>query len=132
MPAVGTCVVTTTDVGMDDQYRLLGIVKYSFAWTAHTDGTVSGHATAVKRGHLVMAKVVPGTGGDVPSASYGVTLVDTDGVDVMGGQGASQSASVGHFYPYDPQIFFDGSETLDLVVSAAGSGKKGTVHLWVK
>jgi hypothetical protein len=129
--AVGTVAVTTTDIGSDSRGGYLGITKYSLAWIASAGGAVSGNPVTTVRGTLVAAKVVPGTG-TPPTGGYGVTLVDTDGVDVLGGLGAGQSATVGKYFPFLPPLIFDGSETLDLVISAAGNGGMGTVHLWVR
>ena len=128
----GACTVTTADQSVSDSGRFTGATRYSLAWTSDAGGNVSGHAATIKRGSLVLAKIVPATSIDAPTDRYDVTLVDADGVDVLGGLGADQAATAGAYYPLDPVLMFDASQTLDLVVANAGNVKKGTMHLWVR
>lgn len=120
---VGTLVVTETDQGT--------VTLYKFAWTSSTGGAVSGNPFAVRKGRLMEVKFVPGTAGVQPSNSYGVTLIDTDGVDLLNGEGAGLSNAASSRLIWDPLVYNDGVQHLDLVVSAAGNAKSGTVYLWV-
>ena len=84
-----------------------------FVITSHTDGTVSSPtitesgvpsgsaylATKVRNGLIKWAEIIPGTGGDAPSAFTTLRVVPTDGtaIDFLGGlgDGASVSANTG-------------------------------------
>lgn len=122
---VGTLVVTSsTSV-------TAGITTYTLAWTSNAAGAVSGNPFTIKRGYLVAAKIVP-SAATAPTALYDVTLVDTDAVDVLNGLAADQSATVGRYFLFDPAMYYDGSQQLDLVIANAGNAKLGTVTLWVR
>lgn len=62
-------------------------------WTAHTDGSFT---TATTRwavdGYVFMVIVNPGA--TAPTAAYDVTLLDSDGMDIMGGELTDLSATV--------------------------------------
>jgi hypothetical protein len=132
----GTLVVTSAAVAS-------GIDKYTLAWTSTAGGAVSGNPFDLKRGTLLQVKFVPGAGGTQPTNNYTVTLVDTDGLDVLAGVGtgvnlsnATPSLAVPYFGLAATQkysrYFHDATEQLDLVVAAAGAAKTGTVLVWVR
>lgn len=138
--AAGTVTVTKTAPGCDaaidvDQLTNLtcsgGIVKYTIAWTSTAGGAVSGNSFAVRRGYLVGVKFVPASGGTQPSDLYDVTLVDTDGIDLLDGTGANVSNVASGRLSFDPALVHDATQSLDLVVANAGAAKQGTVILWV-
>lgn len=59
------------------------------AWTAHTDGTYTNYTTLWNvDGYVFM--VVTDPGATAPTANYDITLLDSDGVDVMGGELANR------------------------------------------
>lgn len=108
---------------------------YTVAWTSDGSGNVSAHAFTIAPGLLIQAKFVPGTGGTQPSNLYDVALVDSDGVDVLGGAGANLSNSA-PVYANELAIATTSPTTsnlqLDIVVSNAGSAKTGRLYLWVQ
>jgi hypothetical protein len=131
----GTLVLTSAEVAS-------GVSKYTFAWTSTAGGAVSANPQSLRIGTLLQVKFVPGTGGTQPSNNYTVALNDTDGLDVLAGVGqgtnlsnATPSLKVPYFGVAPTQVyspyFHDGSQTLDLVVAAAGAAKTGTVILWI-
>ena len=122
--AAGT--VTTTA-----QIVYPGLTKYTMTWMADASGVVSGHIAAIKPGYLVAAKVVPSTV-TAPTALYDVTVVDVDVIDILNGLAANQSATVGAYFAFQPPLFFDGSQSLDLQITNAGNAGKGVVYLWVQ
>lgn len=123
--AAGTATVTIADVGN-------GVTKYTVAWTSSAAGAVSGNAFAVKKGLLLQVKFVPGTAGTQPTDLYDVTLVDTDSVDLLNSQGANLSNSTSKRLLWDPPLFNDATQNLDVVVANAGNAKTGTVLLYVQ
>ena len=62
------------------------------AWTAHTDGSYTNYTTQWNvDGYVFM--VVTDPGATAPQALYDITLLDSDGIDVMGGELANLSAT---------------------------------------
>lgn len=113
--------------------------KIIFAWTSGT-GADAGKADAVTvnpfEGQLKRAVFIPGTGGDLPTNLYDVRILDSDGIDILGGLGMdlSNAAAV---------EAYEGSATknlnhmfahtaLTLEVRNAGDTKKGTVVLYLR
>lgn len=131
MAAVGTVVVTTSDVGLDGEGRRTGVTKYSIAWTCDASGNVSGNGFAVKVGSLQQFKFIPGAAGAQPTDQYDATFVDTDALDVLSGNGANLSNATPKLVVFSPPIYTDGS-TYDLTIANAGNAKSGTAVLWVK
>lgn len=127
--AVGTLTVSTSAVGYNQREIA---TRVTMAWTADASGAVSGHAFALRTGHLLAVEFTPGTGGTVPTDLYGVTLVDSRGIDLLHGHGADQSATVSTRYTFDPPLFHDLQYTVDLVIANAGNAKTGTVTVWVQ
>ena len=83
--------------------RNLTVWKVQLAWVGDSsNGSVPATALSadvlskVAGDYLFMLKTVPGavaSGGVVPT-SYSITLTDSDGLDVLGGVGATRSATV--------------------------------------
>jgi hypothetical protein len=106
------------------------VKQYRMDWTAHTDGAVAAIGTTIPSGYLVQLKVVPGTGNDAPDAAYDLTLLDSDGCDLLGGDGADLSATVGTHLAFN-RIWFNGGMVYPTIANA-GSGNKGTLVLVVE
>jgi hypothetical protein len=101
------------------------------AWfTSHTDGSVSGIGLPLPPGRLSTLKVVPASGGTQPTNLFDLTLVDGDGLDVLGGRGADLSNAAPTLLQFDPPMPFPGGH-LSPTVANAGSGKSGTLVLTV-
>lgn len=107
-------------------HRANGKVLWTLEWTADESGAVSGHALELPDlARIYQAKIVHGDA----ETGYSVTLVDGDALDILGGQGAALvTASGTRRVVMDPHMHGDG-DTLDLVISGAGSGASGTVKL---
>lgn len=104
-------------------------------WTSNGSGvaTVTFAAADVAGWTLKQVKCIPGAG---VSASYGLTLTDAAGGDVVGGAGAGRTnATTGdYFYPfvdksYGPVDLYSG---LTGNVSAAGASVSGTIMLFLE
>jgi hypothetical protein len=132
LSAVGTVTVTESIHRTDSG----SYAKYVMAWTSHTDGTVTGNATTVTPGKLVRIEFAPSTGGTQPTNLYGVSLVIPSGLDLLTSEGVAYGANLsnaaGYARSFDPPVVIDGTATLDLRVSGAGSGKTGTVTIWIE
>lgn len=121
----GTATLTTEDVGG-------GVTRYKVAWTSTAGGAVSGNAFDVKQGSLLGVKFVPASGGTQPSDLYDVTLIDEDSVDLLDGNGSNLSNSAGAYFQWNPPLWHDAEQQLDLVIANAGASKTGTFYLWVR
>src|SRR4051812_13185741 len=89
MPAVGAIVQTQTFNGPPE--RSSTVNRIVLAWVSDASGgAVSGIPTTFPvNGVLLAVEFVPDGGGTAPTNLYDVTLTDTAGVDVLGGQGAN-------------------------------------------
>lgn len=123
--AVGTATVTTSNTAN-------GTVTYSVAWTSNASGAVSGNAFSVARGEIVQVRFVPGSSGSQPTNLYDITLVDPNSVDILNGSGADQSNTAGAYLIFNPPLFHEASDTLDVVIANAGNAKSGTITIWVR
>jgi hypothetical protein len=124
--AVGTVTLITTQV------TDVSAVKYSLAWVSDGSGNVSANPVTLSGGSLVQIKFIPDSGGTAPTTLYDVTLVDVNSVDYLAGAGANLSATVSTLVRPAAPLLIDGSDPLDLVVSAAGNAKGGTVIVWIQ
>lgn len=127
--AAGTVVVTVNN------RTLRGMTQYTLAWTSTAGGAVSANPVSVGPGWIESVKFVPGSGGTQPTDLYDVTLVDTNGVDVLNAQGANLSNATGLYLQFNPPLFFPGSgssQTLDLVIANAGNAKTGVAYVWIR
>lgn len=120
---------TWSKVGLGNQR----IDIYTIAWVSTAGGAVSGNAYAiVAPGRLRQARFIPNGSATQPTDQYDVTLVDANGVDLLGGAGANLSNSpsdVSNWKVCDPSPILLTTDTLDLVVANAGNAKTGTVIL---
>ncbi len=128
MAAVGTVVVTSQRIrDSGSAYQ-----RYTAVWTSDASGNVSGNPFAVLPGRIESIRTKPNGGGTAPTTLYDVTLVDTDGVDVLAGAGANLSATVTALALLSPAYWQDGSRTLDLTVANAGNAKGGVLEILVR
>lgn len=107
----------------------------ALAWTADASGSVmwtlaSGAESGLLSGLIHRVVFVPGTGGSQPSSGYGVTLADSNGVDLLAGQGAGLSSTAASQYVPTAPVAVDDICTLH--VSAAGAEKSGTVVIYLR
>jgi hypothetical protein len=118
-----------------------GVCLMTLTWTAHTDGSVtsvalsSANLAKIQDYYLFEMETDPGS---PAPASYGVTLTKSAtnfSLDVLGGQGASRSATVTQsVYPKNTDSYRYppvGGDTWTLGISGATtSGAKGVIRLW--
>jgi len=104
------------------------IKKITWAWTAHTDGIVAkttpnAVTTIPYTGEIIKLVTVPGAGGDAPDPDYDVYLLMGQGMNKHTSNTEQVLAPILGVVAYDK---------LTLYVSGAGSGNKGTVHLYIR
>lgn len=121
--------------------------KIMLAWTAAIDGTVAVTSQPV-RGELSRVVFISGTPSPT-NATYAVTLKDSNGVDVLAGQGSAIATnapgSAGQVVPGVLVVVTAGvtnlmpvavNGKLSLAISGVGTnataGKQGTVIVYVK
>ena len=68
------------------------ICKWSWIADSGTGAVAAKTSTVELHGYLVKFKVHPGT--TAPTALFDITLKDSDGCDVLGGEGADRSATL--------------------------------------
>lgn len=123
-------------------YRLHGsdVVKHTFEWTSNASGNATIPSMLPVSGAIARVAFVPDSVA-APTASYDVTLTDSDGIDVLAGQGANLSDTLAsHVCPGVP--LKDGTtigalvvvvdSVLTLNVSNAGNTKSGKVVVYVR
>jgi hypothetical protein len=115
------------------------INRIVLAWVSDASGVVSGTPTGIINGTICKVQFIPGS--PAPSDAYDVTLTDTAGIDVLGGQGANQSATVaaavipgvplkdGTTISVAPCVVAD---PLTLIIANAGNAKQGSVVLYIR
>jgi len=75
------------------------VYTVTLAWTAGAGGGVtavpiSGPITEQMQGrYIIQVLIVPGSGGAAPTTLYDITLLDPNGIDVMGGALGDRSAT---------------------------------------
>lgn len=131
--AAATC--DTTDVSQiyDSHFKV-----YKFAWTSHTDGTVSGVGGRTIQGIVIGVDFVAGTGADIPTDLYDVQMLDSSGADILRGVGAdvpiSTTSSDRRRTPTTDAsgpVLLRPGEIVTPSISNAGNGKKGFIYLYV-
>jgi lysophospholipase L1-like esterase len=65
-------------------------IKHTFRWVSNVNGSVTINSSVPISGDILRVDIIPSTQ-DAPTNLYDVTLTDSDGVDVLAGQGADSS-----------------------------------------
>jgi hypothetical protein len=109
----------------------LSVKSIKFDWTAHTDGAVTAvETTGSYTGKVVVFTTDPDAG-VAPTASYDITIIDNQGLSVIGTSGTDRhtsnveqvlSASLGAVV----------QSPLTFSVANAGSGGKGVAWVYIQ
>lgn len=123
-------------------YRKHGsdVVKHVFDWVSNGSGAATLPSGFEVSGAIARVVIIPDAT-DAPTTLYDITLTDSDGIDVLAGQGANLSATVASSVcPGVP--LKDGTTTsvlltvvdsiLTLNVTNAGDTKAGRVVVYVR
>ena len=96
-------------------------------WTAHTDGSFTNATTRwAVDGYVFMVIVNPGA--TAPQAAYDITLLDSDGMDIMGGQLADLSATAtAQFVPKIGTVYGTRFVRGPLTLTLSGNNVNGAV-----
>ena len=121
-----------------EEYREEWLSCVSLNWVSAIDGTLSA-ATAEIQGTIERIIFIPsGKAGETPFDNYDATLVDRDGIDVLGGKGINlPNTSVVDVTVTDPTpvlpIATLGLLTLNISGAASGSGThSGTIRIYLR
>ena len=115
--------------------RIGVLKKITWVWTAHTDGVVAlatpnAITTHPYNGIIERLVTIPDTG-TAPSPDYDVYVKDEDGADVLMGGGLNRHTSNTE-QVLASSLGVVANDKLNLYISGAGSGGKGTVHLYIR
>lgn len=130
---------TTIQQNHESQTNRAALTRYVISWTSDGSQAYAETIAIQSPGELIAVTFDPGT--PAPTANYDVVLTDSEGVDVLAGQGANLSDTVSTMVcPGIPVK--DGTTTsvgprpvygnLSLAISNAGASKAGTIVLWVR
>lgn len=110
------------------------IKKVIMDWTSDgTNGAVSGHYTTnYYTGQIVEAIFDPDAGGTQPSDNYDVTVTDSDGNDVLAGQGGDKSNAATVYKLREDKLGTVVASKLQPVVANAGNSKGGLIILFIQ
>jgi hypothetical protein len=131
MATYGSC---TTSV-----FRKGRTIIYKWDWLAEGAGGNQGKVSGVGAlsgitGEIIGCGFVPDSGDTQPTDQYDVTLLTTDGFDMLGGKGSNLSNSAGtRTVPVtsDKTLFRCYNETLTPEISGAGASNGGELYLFV-
>jgi len=110
------------------------VKKIKAEWTAGTGddaGAVSDETTEVYDGRIIGVATVPGTGDDQPDDNYGVTVKDSDSVDLLLGNGANRDEANTE-YIAEASCAGVARSKLTIGVENAGAGEKGTIYVYIR
>lgn len=117
------------------EYTTGTVKKIKAAWTAGTapshEGIISGTTTNRYDGRFIGVCTVPGTGGDAPDDEYGLTVSDSDSVDLLLGNGAGREQAATE-YLAEASCAGVAKSTLTIGITAAGSANTGTVYIYIR
>jgi hypothetical protein len=114
----------------------LGVIKkITWEWTAHTDGkvaTTTAGATTSKayNGEIIRLVTVP-DGTTAPTDDYDIYVYDGDSVDALMAGGLNRDTANTEQVAAS-SLGVVANDKLTLYIEGAGSGGKGTVHLYIR
>jgi hypothetical protein len=122
--AAGTVTVSQRRVG--DR-----VFDFTFAWTSDASGDVNGNRYDITFGSIIAVRFIPSASA-APTDNYDVTLLDQNSVDMLGGTGANRDTANTEVNIFSTPLWYSGRQSVDLVVSAAGNAKSGTVVISIR
>lgn len=124
--AAGTITLSSDIVAKG--YRVM-----TFAWTSDGSGDVNGTAFGTQG---ILLRVVTNPGATAPDDNYDLTLLDADAVDVLEGAGADRdtanSQQISLLAPTSTTGPIALAGQITPTIANAGSGKNGTITLYLK
>lgn len=114
-----------------------GVQKVKWVWVCSTGGTVVAstsaglNPTTVSKYSGEVIRLITDPSSTAPSADYDITILDSDGYDVLMGAGANRHTSNTE-QVLSTSLGICQDTTLSLRVADAGNNKGGTVILYVR
>ena len=105
------------------------VKKITWAWTSDSSGDADKVTTNAYSGEIVLLTTDPG--GTAPTDNYDVVVNDADGDDVLLGAGANRDTATTE-HVQGTSLGAVSGQVLNCVVSNAGDGKDGEVHLYIR
>lgn len=99
-------------------------VVYRISFTADSDG-LTHSLSPVKGYYLYTAHVIPGSG----ASSFGLTIIDSDGYDILGGAGSGMSGSSASTVTPSPAYPVCEKSSTVTISSTYGNGVTGVIEL---
>ena len=107
--------------------------RVSWSWTSAADGSVGAATGAttekVYDGQVVWLVTDPGA--TAPTDNWDLAINDANGVDVLAGAGANRDTANTE-YVAAASLGYVASSKLTIAVTNAGSGKTGTVYVYIR
>lgn len=101
-------------------------------WTSDASGAVSGFfTTSTFSGEVSEMAAVPGTSGSQPTNNYTVSVLDSNGLDILVSSASSNASNATTSY-YKRPLGAIGNDRLQLVISGAGASKSGVVYVFIR
>lgn len=104
-------------------------------WIAHTDGTFTNYTILGGKVNGVLERIITDPGVTAPTSNYDITVLDEDGIDVLGGGGMNRHASTTEeaACPLGSYFLRTLSNVLTLAIANnAVNGATGTLRLYVR
>lgn len=123
--------MTAQVVTLTESENRYPIRKIKWDWLSTDAGAVSSSTLQQYTGAIVKVVFKSDAGGTQPTDAYDVTILDSDGFDVLNGEGANINRAAPVIKTnLDVSMFVMGT-TLTLTIAAAGDAKGGEVYLYV-
>ena len=129
--------VTVSEFNRWNNSEFNGVQKVKWVWVSSTGGTVVAstsaglNPTTLNKYSGEVVRLVTDPSSTAPTDDYDITILDSDGYDVLMGAGADRdTANTEQVLGTSLGICQD--TTLSLRVAAAGSNKGGAVILYIK
>jgi len=103
--------------------------KIKWTWTCTSAGTYSEASTYQYNGQIV--ELITDPGATAPTDDYDITIVDSDGYDVLAGQGLNRDTANTEFKLSGDKLGYVKSSTLTLTIAAAGDAATGITIVYV-
>jgi hypothetical protein len=123
--------MTAQVVTLTESENRYPIRKIKWDWLSTDTGVVSSATLQQYTGAIVKVIFKSDTGGTQPTDAYDVTILDSDGFDVLNGEGANVNRAAPVIKTNLDQSMFVMGTTLTLTIAAAGDAKGGEVYLYI-
>ena len=110
------------------------VKKVSWSWTSAADGSVGAAAVSTTTTNAYSGKIemlVTDPGATAPTDNWDLVINDEDGTDVLVGAGANRDTANTE-QVLASSVGIVANDTLTMLVTNAGSGKTGTVYVYIR